>query len=366
MRLKQLLSFCATIPFLTVTLTADVLQLKNGDRVSGKIVTSDDKEITIKTDFAGEIKVKREMVTSVATDEPLIVTLPDGSKVQGKVSTAGEQVTVAPAAAAPATAKLSEVKSIRDEPSQKAWERAQERITHPGWGDFWAGSLGFNFAGASGNAQTQAFGTGFDASRETGRDKTALYFKQIYATQSTTEPTGATANRMSGGARYDYNIGPKFFVFGTADFDYDKFLDLDLRSVLGGGLGYHIIKNPRHTWDFNLGFVWNREKFDTSNQTIPPIPGASLVRNSAELLLGENSEHKLGRLTLFQRLSVFPNLSDPGEFRLAFDTGATMPLFKFLEWQLAINDRYLSNPPLGKKKNDLLYTTGIRVSFAQK
>ena len=56
-----------------------------------------------------------------------------------------------------------------------------------------------------------------------------LYFNQLYATQSTTLPSGPTANRISGGYRIDRDLAPKLFVFGTADFDYDKFLSLDLR-----------------------------------------------------------------------------------------------------------------------------------------
>ena len=51
---------------------------------------------------------------------------------------------------------------------------------------------------------------------------------------------------------------------------------------------------------------------------------------------------------------------------MAFDAGASMPIFKFLEWNIGFNDRYLSNPPIGRKKNDVLYTTGISISFAQK
>ncbi len=35
-----------------LALSADQITLKNGDRVSGKIVTTDDKTVTLKTDFA--------------------------------------------------------------------------------------------------------------------------------------------------------------------------------------------------------------------------------------------------------------------------------------------------------------------------
>ena len=80
-----------------------------------------------------------------------------------------------------------------------------------------------------------------------------LYFNQLYASQSTTQPTGETANRISGGYRIDRDLAPKLFVFGTADFDYDKFLSLDLRSVLGGGLGFHAWKSKNGFFDVGAG-----------------------------------------------------------------------------------------------------------------
>jgi hypothetical protein len=39
------------------TTRADTLLLKNGDRLTGTIKVSEGKDLTMKTDFAGEIKV---------------------------------------------------------------------------------------------------------------------------------------------------------------------------------------------------------------------------------------------------------------------------------------------------------------------
>lgn len=43
----------------TCCLQADQVTLKNGDRITGKIVTSDAKTLTIKTDAMGEVKIDR-------------------------------------------------------------------------------------------------------------------------------------------------------------------------------------------------------------------------------------------------------------------------------------------------------------------
>jgi hypothetical protein len=48
-----------------------------------------------------------------------------------------------------------------------------------------------------------------------------------------------------------------------------------------------------------------------------------------------------------------------------FDVGATMKLTNWLNWNVALSDRYLSNPVPGRKKNDFLYSTGFGFTFAR-
>ena len=57
--------------FLTViSVLADQVTLKNGDRLTGSITKSDDQTLVIKTDYAGEVTVKFDAIqdiTSTAT-----------------------------------------------------------------------------------------------------------------------------------------------------------------------------------------------------------------------------------------------------------------------------------------------------------
>src|SRR5882757_4699936 len=68
---------------------ADQLTLKNGDRLSGTIVKSDDdaKTLLIKTDLAGDVSIKWEVVTAIVSSQPLHITLSDGRVIVGRVTT---------------------------------------------------------------------------------------------------------------------------------------------------------------------------------------------------------------------------------------------------------------------------------------
>jgi putative salt-induced outer membrane protein YdiY len=333
------------------TLFADTITLKNGDRISGKVLKTDGNAVVVKTDYAGEVKIGLAAVVSLTTDAPLNVVLKSGEQSRGKVSVAADTLQVEGGP----KAKVADLSAIRDDDNQKAWQREDERQHHPKLLDFWAGSIAFGLAEASGNSNATTFNTSAGVARAAGKNKITLYFSQVYATQSTTEPYGETANRVGGGFRVDRDVSRKMFVFGTNDYDYDKFLGLDLRAVFGGGLGYHAWKSSRGYLDLGGGAVYDHEKYSTGE-----------TRNSAEVLATEEFGIKLlSRLNVVERLQLYPNMTDTGQFRLNFDTTASLPIYKFLEWNFGVNDRYQTDPLPGRKGNDILFTTGVRVSFDQ-
>lgn len=349
---------------------ADQILLSNGDKITGTIldtftVTEVDpvttkkipvKKVSVKTEFMGTVSIAQKGIVSVSADRPVNVSLRTGEKVVGTVATAGAEIRVRARDNTQTRAELEALDAVRNDEFQRKWERDQQRVTNPGWLDFWRATVDVGLATAQGNASTSTLSSGIDAIRRTGFDKTALSFAQIYSTQHSTEPFGKTANRVSGDARYDRDISKRVFAYGGSAFDFDEFQDLDLRSVLGGGFGWHVIARDTHTLDFAGGGNWNREKFSTG-----------LTRNSGEISFNEKSEHQINRtFKIFQSLLVLPNLSQRGEYRLSFDGGTDLKLNRYLSWTFAVSDRYLSNPVSGNNKNDLLLTTGLRLSFEQR
>ncbi|MBI5281141.1 MAG: DUF481 domain-containing protein [Candidatus Solibacter usitatus] len=344
---------------------ADQITLKNGDRLTGKIVTADEKVVLLKTGYAGGIRINRALIAGIQTDQPLHVTLKDAGELQGKLATAADALTLEKSGGGTLTVKPESLTALRDEASHKAYQRELERINHPKLNDFWAGFISLGIANASGNASTTTVSTAASATRAAGRNKMGVNFTQIYATQATTLPYGQTANRMSGSFRIDRDIMPRLFVYGINSYDFDKFLDLNLRVVVGGGFGYHAWKNRKGYLDVMGGGNWNRETFDVTAK-LKPLNYTTMTRNSTELATGQECGYQpLDRLKLFERFAFIPNLTDTGEFRYNFDTTASVPIKKWFEFNVGFSSRYLSNPLPGKKSNDTILTMGVRASFDQ-
>ena len=85
---------------------------------------------------------------------------------------------------------------------------------------------------------------------------------------------------------------------------------------------------------------------------------------TGEIMAGEYLSHSFSsRTSINERFELFPNLSNPGQYRFTFESHVVTKLNKWLGWQLSIADLYVSNPPVGVKQNDLILSTGLRLTF---
>jgi len=334
---------------------ADQIVLRNGDRLTGSIVKSDGKSLTLKSEFVGTVIIPVQAIDQIASDQPLHLVLKDGQTVVGTVTTKEGKLEVKTAETGTVLLARESIETMRSKEAQAAYQQEIDRLRNPRLLDLWSGSADVGLSLTRGNAETATFNLGMNAARTTPRDKISVYVTSLYAKNSTTGTSVTTANAKRGGIRYEMNLASRVFGFGTTDLESDEFQRLDLRVVLGGGVGWHAKKTERATVDFFGGGSLNKEYFSTG-----------LNRTSGEALVGEEITYKLSsRTSLKEKTVFFPNMSETGEFRLNFDTSAVMALKTWLGWQITFSDRYLSDPVIGAKSNDVLLSTGLRLTFGK-
>jgi putative salt-induced outer membrane protein YdiY len=352
---------------------ADQVALKNGDRLTGKIETGDGKTLLLKTEFAGDVTIKWDAITDIESSDNINITLKDGTRLSGKVTTQdGKFVVAGTPAPAPTVAAKEAITAVRNDAEQHTFDAATERMAHPRFYYFWSGTADTGLALTRGNSETASFTFAAKTVRETPRDKLTLYGNYIYANNSSIPPAVTTADALDAGIRGDLNIhsGP-LFVFALGDFQTNQLQHLDLRSVFGGGFGYHFLKTANTTFDLFGGITYDRDSFGAYNTTNPAPPPALLVvpssvQNSAEAVVGEEFDAKLTKRTaLTERFSFYPNLSHTGDYRFQLDSTMSTQINKWLAWQTTLSDRYISYPPVSLKANDLLLSTGLRVIWGK-
>ncbi len=340
-----------TLVLCSQLLFASQIVMQNGDKLSGTIEKSDDKELVIKTDYAGEVTVQLSAIQTIDSDKPMHVALQNGQTVVGMIKTTEGKVEVEPSGGSPVPVAKETIKYIRSDEE----EAAAHQLEHPTWKQGWTAGLTTSFAMTRGNSETKNLGLAFTGDRKTLHDHLGMYLTSVYATNDAPLAVpSTTANSNQGGARYDHDFGARTFGFGGADFQSDELQDLNLRSVFSGGAGYHAIKSERTTLDLLGGLNYTRENYST------------IQRNLIALTLGEEFMKKLGASTvLTQKLYAYPDINEGGEYRATFNFGTLTKLSKWLGWQNSFADTYVTNPPLGARQNDIILTTGLNISFTK-
>jgi putative salt-induced outer membrane protein YdiY len=354
---------------LSSALFADQVTLKNGDRITGTVVKSDGKTLVLRTEAAGDITFQLSAIQDIQTEKELHVTLKGGKTAVGPVSTTDGKLEIATKAAGTVEAPTADVTLIRNDAEQQAYEKS----LHPGLMHGWQGGANVGFSLARGNSETENLALGLNAVHPTLNDKITIYLTSIDTTNDLATPS-TVANLVEGGFRYDHNLKPRVFVFGAADYTSNALQFLDLRQVYTGGFGFHAIKNDATILDLFGGVNYTHETY--SNGTLvsatpfPVYASYGITNRFVGLTFGEELNQKLGKSTVVtQNLYFYPDLQatgpmqQSGQYRATFNLGTVTKISKWFGWQNQLGDIYVSDPPVGTKKNDIVITTGLNISF---
>jgi len=207
-------------------LRADEVDLKNGDRLSGKIVSLGEQKLLLETEFAGRLAIDWAHVDRISTDELLTVVLENGSTVRGilKPSDApGRLELVRDSASEPIPVELAHVKAINppEEPAVKLSGRV---------------NVGFNKA--SGNTDTEYGHADAELILRTASHRLTLGGDYNRAS----EDNHKTVDNAAGRLKHDYFLTRQIYWYLNGLLERDDLKDINLRATAGPGLGYQIFE----------------------------------------------------------------------------------------------------------------------------
>lgn len=320
--------------------SGDEIRFKNGDRITGEIVSAGDGTLTIKSSVAGEIKVKLEDVETFTTDNPIALKLKDGSLLNQRVEAAEEPGTVQTLPEGPlpaATIPLAQVGQIN--PSAPRW----------------TGSITANLAITRGNSETTTAALNADASRRTDIDRITLGAGYLFSRQEDPD-TGddtTTADAWFGSGKYDYFVSPKWYLFAEARVERDEIADLNLRLTPSAGVGYQWVEREDFKFSTEAGVAWVFEDYETGDS-----------EDHMALRFGYKLTKDLNdKVSLFHTLTYFPSLESLSDFNLSADAGVRADLTSQFFTELKLEWQHDSTPAEGNTHNDLRFLGGVGWKF---
>lgn len=278
---------------------ADEIYLKNGDKITGDITGETESSISIETEAIGLVTVNRAFVGRIL--------------------------------------RTAEIKDAISEPEEdKLWQR----------------EISMGYSNISGNTESSQLSMGIRGNRKTDDDE--ITFKgNIYYSSSNQK---MNSQKWYGMGRYAYNFkeNKKWYNFYKLEIDHDRFVNIDYRATPSVGLGYWFSDEPdlRAMVEVGLGVEHTdfRDNAKDSDE-ITLIPRAFFEKR----LFNESR--------ISEDLTLYPYLSDAGEFRLHSETKLINPINEKLSLSLSLIDDYNSNPAKNTKKNDIQIISALNYSF---
>lgn len=326
----------------------DVVLLQNGDRITGQILTMVDGSLTIKTSYAGELKIAMSAVQTFSSGGKLAIVLNDGSTVQAQASEADAGSVTIKSDTVPIGDPIPIASVTAINPAEK------EPVK-------WTGSVAASFIAARGNAYTDQSNFRGQAVRRGEDDRTTVITG--YASSRFRDNQGewqTSERRVYGNLKYDYFFAEDWFTYVALAGEKDGAKSLDLRFNAGAGVGYQIAEEDDLKAYVEAGLAWFYENYatrsvpvgqDTSNSTVAARVAWDLQWDMTE------------DLRLVHNAWWLPGLEHQDDHLVQTNTALRYALDKNLFVQAGVFWEWDNTPAPGFKRVDTRYTLSVGLSF---
>ncbi|MCH2026572.1 MAG: DUF481 domain-containing protein [Verrucomicrobiales bacterium] len=336
MRLSFLL-ILSTIAF-SSSVIADVLKISDGSRLFGKIIKVEDGTISLKTTYAGTIKVKQSEVLSFETEDPVLANLKGGKTLTGAVESKGDKVRIGEENSL-GLVNLSQILSLKPDPGKEPKKD-------------WIFSAGFDLLGKQGNTEEMSLGANALIARKGPKDE--LKFTAEFEDRE--KNSEKTADRIAGGASYEYFFKDSLGWYLRSDLESDEITSVNLRSTTGAGASYRLLNRDRQTLVVRSGLGYRFIDYETMKED----------ESSLTLDLGLTHNYKFNDMvSIASQLSYVPGIGSSENNRFVHDSTLVFPIGNGERWslKLGIKNEYETEPAVPEKLDTTYYS---KMSFSWK
>lgn len=316
------------------TSSAATVELSNGDRVTGEIVSMADGKLILKSSLLGQVSIDFQQVIKLVGDDSVVVQLEDGRKVTGKLQLTEKGLTIDQDSLGKSE-NLSRSSVVALNPPK------------PQQGVKYSGRLNVGGSFTRGNSEEDVLNIDGEV---VARALNSRYTGLVEINESKTGNVTTTSNQTLA-FQYDAFLTEKDFLFVNSKFEADDQLDLNLRTTLGAGYGRQFYETETIKLSAEAGLSFVNEDYELAQDE--SFPGFTL---------GSNYEHKFfdGALVLFNRTNLSVNLEDSKDALLKNKLGLRFPVGQHLNLSTQLNVDYDNLPPANAKKTDtsLIFSVG--------
>ncbi len=327
--------FCINI-FYIGTSTADEIYLRNGDKISGNLVTMMDKMLIIETSYAGKLTINWSEVVNIKTEGEISVRMDDDRLISGNTGDAEKGLIKLSKSGVDGAVSfsLANVESINQPTEPKVKFKARANL---------------GLASLRGNTDKDTRHVDGEISARTTNNRYTAG-GELNITESSNIKT---EDNMLGYLKYDHFLSKRWFAYGNARYEKDKLKDLNLRSIYGVGSGYQFIETPIENLFVEAGINYVDEDYVA-------VPDDTFISGRWAVNYDKYIYDK--SFQIFHFHEGFGSLEDSDDWFIKSRTGIRVPMFTSINASLQFNLDWDNDPAPGRKHTDraLMFTLGYQ------
>ncbi len=320
---------------------ADVVYMKNGDRITGRVLQKTAEKVLLKTAYAGKISIAWNEVQAFTTDKPVNLYFDDSGRATAKVQrdVSGNQILVKEDGEAGTPFTLSSL----------AYVNPPKHVT--GEGFTWSGNVNFGYKNERGNTDKDEYHLdGEIRVRGLGeRYRLSGEFDRERSNNKTIK------NQWKAIGFYNHDLRDKWYLFAHLFSEGDSKKDLEVRATASVGPGYRFFDTDDLSLSVEAGPGVTVERWDSDDED---------DEEYATARWGVEYEHYVYKrfAQLFHRQNGVWSLKDTEDYVLNTRSGMNFDLTKHIRSTVAYHYDYDNGAPRDRDKSDskVLATIGYK------
>lgn len=314
--------------------SADEIIMDNGVHIIGTVTNLTGDYLSLTSAYSEPIKLMTTKITGITTDRPVEIQMKNGEILKGNLKTGADGV-LAVEQVAGRNRVVIDVKNIS--------------MINPPPVSQWSGSVVAAGNYQTGNTDRSAFRLGADAVRRSDTDRFSVCFLYDISKEKET----LSSRSFYGSLKYDYFFTKKFYGYLAVELLNDKFKDLNLRTIVGPGVGYQVWDEPRKALALEAGLTYFSEDLKIAND-----------KHWVSARLAANYRYKITETIMFtNNFVLYPSLENISDFSLRNEAAIATSLGSGWSMKLANILEYDNAPAIGIKKTDSNFLLGLQYAF---
>ena len=337
----------ATSETVPTTPALDVVTLKDGTVIYGRVLGMIADELHVKTGFgptAGEdiVKIMWPNVAKLVVNRPVPFSLKEGTTVVGTAQSGepGTMILQAAPMGTPMTIPLDAVVGMN-----------QPAVIY-------TGAVQAGFSQTTGNSHLRNGSLLGELSARSESLRLTILGRYIYGDNA----NSLIVRNSRGTIKLDFFLTKRLYWFASAYFEQDTFQDLKLRTALATGPGYQLLDRGDLSGVFKDMTLWAEAGAAYFNEDFKLADDKSSTRGRWAVkwnwpLWGGD------QVSLYHFQEGFQSLANSKDLYLTADTGLRFKVWGGLVSGFQWTMRYNKNPPPGVSDTDNLYLITLGYSF---